>query len=133
MSELVEADVAQNAQCHEPNQSGVQEDETGLSNVCVIEEDQSSGGQSCGQRVARFPHDPEDGRHGESTHGGGHGSVCDIGDLVGDVRVSNVLKEELALVSNQPSSESEEEFAKRRVDIEEVGTLKIVRCELRDG
>lgn len=98
--------------------------------MCVIKENQTSGSESCGQRVARFPHDPEDGWYGESAHGGGHCSVCDIGDLVGDVRVSDVLKKELAPVSDQPSSEGEKELAKGRMDIEEVGTLEIVGREL---
>jgi hypothetical protein len=74
----------------------------------------------------RLPHDPEDNADGQGTHHGRHRSVRDIGDSVGDVRVADVLEEERSIVANQPAGECKEEFAKGRVDIEEVGSLKVV-------
>jgi hypothetical protein len=77
------------------------------------------------QAGSAYP-DHEHNRHGERAQRGGHGAVCDIGDLVGDVRVADVLEEEVALVTDEPASEGEEELAKGRVNVEEVGALQVV-------
>ena len=130
MAKLVEADVAPDGEGHEENEGGIEEDESGLANVGVVEE-HKTGSQNTGrQRVARLPHDHEDGRDGQGPHRGGHCAVCNVGDLVCDVRVANVLKQELAIVADQPACESEQELAERRMHIEEVGSLEVVRGEL---
>ena len=96
----------------------------------VVEKDHRSRNDTGRKAVARLPHDPEDNADCKRSHHCGHRSVCNIGDLVGDVRVADVFEEEGAIVSNKPACEREEELAKGRVDIEEVGALKVVGCEL---
>ena len=94
--------------------------------MSVVEEQETSGGHTGGQRVSRLPHDQKDGRDGEGAHCSGHGAVRDVRDLVGDVRVANVLEQERAIVTDEPTSEREEELSERRVDVEEVGPLQVV-------
>lgn len=52
--------------------------------------------------------------------------------MVGDVRVADVLEEERSIVAGEPACEGEEELAEGRMDVEEVGTLEVVRGKLRD-
>jgi hypothetical protein len=130
MSELVESDVAKHTQCHEENQSGIQQDKTCLSDVRVVKEDEGSRDDTSRKAVAGLPHDQEDHADRQRSHHGGHRSVGDVWNLVGDVRVANVLKEERSIVSNQPASECEQELAKGRVHVEEVSALKVVGREL---
>jgi hypothetical protein len=130
MPELVESNVAKHTQCHEEDQSGIQQDKTCLSDVRVIEEDDGRRDDTSRKAVARLPHDQEDHADRQRSHHGGHRSVCHVGNLVGDVRIANVLEEERPIVSNQPSSECEQELAKGRVYIEEVSALKVVGREL---
>lgn len=132
VAELVEADVAPDGQSHEENEGGVEKNESCLANMGVVEEHKASSQDTGGQRVARLPHDHENGRDGQSTHRGRHCAVRNVGDLVCDVRVANVLKQKLAIVADQPACEREQELAKRRVHIEEVGSLEIVGCELSE-
>ena len=96
----------------------------------VVKEDHGSRNDTGGKAVARFPHNPEDNADRKRSHHCGHRSVCDVRDLVCDVRVADVFEEEGAIVSNEPACECEEELAKGRVNIEEVGALKVVGCEL---
>lgn len=126
VSLLVEADVAEHRERHEEDERGIEEDQASLTNVGVIEEHEAGCGDAGRERVARLPHDQEDDWDGEGTKRGGHSTVCDIWDLVGNVRIADVLEEKLALVSNKPSSKCEEELSKRRVDVEEVGSLQVV-------
>lgn len=131
MTELVETDVAQNAQGHEENQSGIEQDEASLTNVRVVKENDGGRNNARREAVARLPHDPEDHADGQGTHHSRHRSVRDVRNSVGDVRVANVLEEEGSIIADQPTSECEEELAKGRVNIKEVGSLKVVRCKLR--
>lgn len=85
MAELVEANVREHGQCHEEDERSVEEDQTGLANVGVVEKHEPSCSDASWQRVSRLPHDHEDNGHGEGAERGGHSSVCDIGNLVGDV------------------------------------------------
>jgi hypothetical protein len=94
--------------------------------VGVVEKHETGSGNASWQRIARLPHDEKNDRDGERAQRRGHGAVCDIWDLVGNVRIANVLEEKVALVSNQPSGEGEEKLSERRVDIEEVGALQVV-------
>jgi hypothetical protein len=130
VTELVEADVTPDRESHEQDERGIEEDESGLANVGIVEEDETGGQDTGRQRVARLPHDHEDDRDGQGAHRGRHCAVCNVGHLVCDVRVANVLKQEIAIVADQPACESEQELAERRVHVEEVGSLEVVRCEL---
>lgn len=130
VSLLIELDVGEHRERHEEDERSVEKNQTGLADVGVVQEHETGSGDASWQRVSRLPHDHEDDWDGKSTERGGHSTVCDIGDLVGDVRVANVLEQEVALVSDEPAGECEEKFAERRVDIEEVGSLEVVRCEL---
>lgn len=100
MTELVEADVTPDRESHEQDESGIEEDESGLANVGVVEEDETGSQNTGGQRVARLPHDHEDDRDGQGAHRGRHCAVCHVGHLVCDVRVANVLEQELAIVTD---------------------------------
>jgi hypothetical protein len=130
MAELVEADITPDRESHEQDERGIEENESGLANVGIVEEDETGGQNTGGQRVARLPHDHEDDRDGQGAHRSRHCAVCNVGHLVCDVRVANVLKQEVAIVADQPACESEQELAERRVHVEEVGSLEVVRCEL---
>jgi hypothetical protein len=68
--------------------------------VGVVEQQEASCCYASGQRVARFPHDEENGRDCESAQRRWHCAVRDIGDLVGDVRIANVLEQEVSFVAN---------------------------------
>jgi hypothetical protein len=39
---------------------------------------------------------------------------------------------EMAIVADEPAHQREEELAERRVDVEEVGALEVVGCELHN-
>lgn len=96
----------------------------------VIEKDESSSENASGQAVARLPHDQIGDGNGKGAENGRHSSVSDVGDLVGNIGVANVLEVKVAIVADQPAHEGEQELAKGRVDIEEVGSLEVVRSEL---
>jgi hypothetical protein len=130
VTELVEADVTPDRESHEQDERGVEENESGLANVGIVEEDEAGSQDTGRQRVARLPHDHEDNRDGQGAHRGRHCAVCNVGHLVCNVRVADVLKQEVAIVTDQPACESEQELAERRVHVEEVGSLEVVRCEL---
>lgn len=130
MAELVEADVAEHRKSHEEDQRGVEQDQSGLANVCIVEQDEPGSQNTGRQGVAGLPHDHKNGRYGQGAHGGRHCAVCNVGHLVGDVAVANVFKQKVAIVSHQPAGEREQELAERRVHVEEVGSLEVVRGEL---
>lgn len=130
MAKLVEANVGEHGKGHEEDQGRIEEDQASLADVGVIEEHETGCSNAGWQRVSRLPHDHEDGRDGKSTHGRGHGAVCDVRDLVRDVRVTNVFEEEAAIVSDKPAGEGKEELSEGRVHIEEVGSLEVVGSEL---
>jgi hypothetical protein len=98
--------------------------------VGIVEENETGSQNTGRQRVARLPHDHEDDRDGQGAHRGRHCAVCNVGHLVCDVRVANVLKQKLAIVADQPACESEQELAEGGVHVKEVGSLEIVGCEL---
>ena len=57
MSFFIEADVAVDTEGDEEDESRIEEDQTSLSDMGVIEKDQSGGQDTGWQRVPRFPHD----------------------------------------------------------------------------
>ena len=89
----------------------------------VVEQDKRGGDDACWQRVAGLPHDEEDHRDRESSEDGGQGTKGNIWYVVRDIRVSNIVEQEVPIVPNKPAHEGEEEFSEGRVDIEEVGPL----------
>lgn len=126
MTKLVESNVAQHGECHEEDEGSIEQDESGLSNVCIIEKDKTSSQYAGRERVAGFPHDPVDGRDGQRAHCSGHCAVRDIWHLVGNVGVANVFKEKVSIIAYEPASKGEKELAKGRMDVEEVGSLEVV-------
>jgi hypothetical protein len=131
MPQSVEANVAQNADGHGEDESRVQQNETGLSNMGVVEEDQAGCHNGRWQGVARLPHDQEDGGDGESSQEGRQSTEGNVGDLIGDIRVANIVEEKVPVIANEPAHEGEEELSEGRVYIEEVGSLEIEGCKLR--
>lgn len=83
-----------------------------------------TGSQHAGrQRISGFPHDEEDHRDGQSPQSGRHCAESDIRNFVIDIGVADVVEQKVAIVANQPPHESEEQFAKWRVHIEEISSL----------
>lgn len=72
MAKLVEANVAEDRESHEQNKGCIEQDQSRLANVRIVEENEACSENTCWQRVSGFPHDPEDSRHGKRTHHGGH-------------------------------------------------------------
>lgn len=129
MAELVESDVAEDTQRHEEDQSCIEEDQTGLANMSIVEEDQRSSDESGRQTVSRLPHDQVSDGDGQSTHQSGHGSIGDVGDMVVNVRIPNILKQKAPIITHQPTRKREQQFSKRRMHIEEIGPLEVVGSE----
>lgn len=63
VSMLVESDVAVDTESHSKYQCRIEEDESSLSNVSIVKEDQPSCQNTGWKRVARFLHDQEDRGH----------------------------------------------------------------------
>ena len=95
----------------------------------IVEEEETSSSDASRERVARFPHDQEDSWDCKRTEGCWHRPISDIRHLVGDIIVANVLEEEIAIISYQPASEGKQQFSEWRVNVEEVGTLEIIRSK----
>jgi hypothetical protein len=51
--------------------------------------------------------------------------------VVGDVGIADVFEEEAAIIANEPAREGEQQLSKRGVNVEEVGSLQVVRSKLR--
>lgn len=130
MSQLVELDVEQETAGHGENQGGIEENQTCLANVCIVQKNQASGDKASRQAVARLPHNQIGDGHGQCTEDGGQGSESDVGNIVGHVGVTNVFEVEVAVISNHPANKGKEQLGKRRVHIEKVGSLKVVRSKL---
>lgn len=96
----------------------------------VVEEDQTSGEDARGERVAGFPHDQKDHRNCQGAEGRRHGTKGNVGDLVLNVVVADVVEQEVAVIAHQPAHKGEKKLAEGRVDIEEVGALQVVGSEL---
>lgn len=60
VTELVEADVAPDGESHEENEGSIEEDQSGLADVSIVEENKTGSQNTSRQRVARLPHDHED-------------------------------------------------------------------------
>ena len=98
--------------------------------MSVIKKHEASSSDASRQRISRLPHDKEDNGYSERTERRRHSTVCDIGNIVGNVGVADVLEKKFALVSDKPASEGEQELSEGRMDIEEVGSLQVVRSKL---
>lgn len=135
--ELVEADVAQERQRHGKDQGCVQEDQSCLADMRVVfasvssnpsrgvphiftEKNKRGGSQGSRQAVSALLHGKEHHGHSQSSKHGGHSSESHIRDAVGDVRVADVVKLEVAIVAHEPAHQSKQKLAKWRVDIEKV-------------
>ncbi|KAH3685246.1 hypothetical protein WICPIJ_003790 [Wickerhamomyces pijperi] len=105
-----ELGVAENRQRNRDNQRGIQQDQSRLGDMRVVEKNQRGPEQSCDNRRA----------------------ISQIRSLVGDVRVSNVVKLERPVVADEVPDKGNEHLGERRMQIEEVGSLQIVRCKLTE-
>jgi len=126
VSQLVEFDVGKQTASHGENEGRVEEDQTSLPNVGIVEENQASGHNTSRKAVSRLPHDHVYDRDGQGAEDGGERAECDIGDLVRDVRVADIVEVEVSIIAHEPAHKGEEELSKRRMDIEEVGFLEVV-------
>lgn len=90
-------------------------------------QNQSRGNQTRGKAIPTLPHGQEYHRNSEGTHERRHSSEGYIRDLVIDVRVANVVKLEVAIISNEPAHEGEQKFSEWRMDIEKVCSLQVLR------
>jgi hypothetical protein len=99
--------------------------------VGVVKENQASGENAGRETIARLPHDEVNNRNGQSTENRGQRPEGDIWNLVGDVRIADVLEMEVTVISNQPSHKGEEELAEWGMDVEEVRPLEVIRGELK--
>lgn len=123
---LVKLDVAQYTDSHEEDEGRIEKDQSSLANVGVIEEDEAGREDAGREGVTRLPHDEENSRDGQSSQQRRKRSVGHIRDLVVNVRVTNVVKQELTIEANQPAYKGKEEFREGRVDVEEVDSLQVV-------
>jgi hypothetical protein len=130
MSKLVPLDVEEKTAGHGKDEGRIQEDKSGLSNVGIVEEQETGGKDTGGEAVTRLPHDEVCNGDGQGTEGSGQSSESHVRDLVRNVGVSNVIEVEVAIVTDEPANKSEKKLAERRVDIEEVGSLEVVGREL---
>lgn len=130
VSQLVELDVEQETAGHGKHQCSVKEDEASLANVRIVQKDQSGSDKTSRYTITRFPHDQIRDRHSQCAKEGGQGSERDIGHLVGNVGVADVFEVEVAVISNKPANEGKEQLGKRGMDIEKVGSLKVVGGKL---
>lgn len=90
------------------------------------EQNQSRGNQTRGEAIPAFPHGQKHYRNGEGTHECRHSSKGHVWDLVIDIRVANVVKLEVAIISNEPAHEGEQELSEWRMDIEKVCPLQVL-------
>lgn len=131
MSKLVEFNVAEHTEGHEEDQRGVEKDESSLTDMRIVKQDEA-GCQNAGrQRVARLPHDQEDDRNDQRAQERGQSSEGYIRDIVLDIGIADVVEQKVAIVTNEPADECEQKFGEGRVDVEEVGAVDVVRRELR--
>lgn len=99
----------------------------------IVKQDQRSSQDACWERITRFPHDQVDDDDGKGTEKGGDRSKCDVRNVIGNIGFSDIVKEEMAIVSNDPTDKGKEQLSKGRMNVEEIGALKIVGGELGDG
>ena len=130
MSKLVPLDVEEKTAGHGKDESSIQEDKSGLSNVGIVEEQKAGGKNTGGEAVTRLPHDKVCNGDGQGTEGSGQSSESHVRDLVRNVGVANVIEVEVAIVTDEPANKGEKKLAERRVDIEEVGSLEVIGREL---
>jgi hypothetical protein len=101
--QLVEPDVAVKRHSHEQDQGRVEEDEAGLSDVGVVEEDEGGGEEGDDLGVAALAHDQVHHSGHDRAEDGAERAEADVGDVVGDVVVADVLELEVAVVADQPA------------------------------
>lgn len=131
VTQLVKFNVKEQAASHCQYKGSIQKDQPGLANVSVVKENQSGSNDASRDTIPRLPHDKIGNRHSQGAQNGGKSSECNIRDLVVNVRIANVFEVEVAIVANQPAHEGKEKLGKRRMDIEKVGSFKIIRGKLR--
>ena len=84
------------------------------------------------RRVSALLHDQVhegDRRRAEERRQHAH---TDVGDIVRNVAVANILELKAAVEPHEPARQSKEEFRKWRMHVEVVGPLQVVRGELAE-
>ncbi|KAI7968902.1 hypothetical protein EIK77_007597 [Talaromyces pinophilus] len=127
---FVEFDVAEDAQSNTQDQASIQQDQSVFANVSIVKNHQSGSQNTGWQRISRLPHDVKDDRNSQGSKSCGQSAVCEVGDFVRDVGIANILKGKAAIVADQPADEGKQQFGEWRVNVEEVGSLQVVRSEL---
>lgn len=133
VTQLIETDIAQNAESHRQHQGGVQEDQAVLANVSIVKHHQTSCQHTGWERISRLPHGQENNGNRQGTESGGHCAESKVRHIVVDVRVANVLEEEVTIVSDQPAHKGKQKLSEGRVHIEEVHALKVIGGKLATG
>ena len=73
----------------------------------IVEQNQAGGKYASRQGVARLPHDEENHGDCERAEQRRERSVRHVWYIVGDVRVSDIVKLEIAVVADKPSNKGE--------------------------
>jgi len=94
--------------------------------VGIVQQNQARGQNTSRQAVPRLPHDQEDDRDCQGTENRRQGAEGDIGHLINDIRIADVIKVEVTIISNQPAHKGEQQLAERGVHIKEVCPLEVV-------
>ena len=126
---VLERDPRESSHSSEKHQRGVQQDETGLSDQTVLEDDQGRAERGRGCLAARGLQSEVHDRHSQYTADGRQESHGHIGHTRLDVVLSNILEIEVSIEAGQPSSESDQELGKRRVNIHEELALDVLARE----
>lgn len=105
MSLLVELDVEEQTARHSQDEGGVEKNEPGLTNVGIVEENQASRHNTSREAIAGLPHYQVGDGYRQGAQNGGHSTEGDIGNLVRNVGVADVLEVEVAIVANKPAHE----------------------------
>jgi hypothetical protein len=123
---VLEGDPRQSSHPSEEHQRGVQQDEAGLSDKTVLEDDQSRAECRSGRLAARSLQCKVHDRHSQYTANGRQKPHGHIGHTRLDVVLSNILEIEVSIEAGQPTSESDQELGERRVNVHEELALDVL-------
>lgn len=149
ISELAEADIRVDGEGHEEDESGIQENKPRLCNMRVIcsttsrniatdsrveltEQNQTSGESSNDRRISAFFHNRIHNRNSQASKNRGQSAHTDIGNVVGDVAVADVLKQETPIEADEPTRQAKQQLCEGRMHVEVVLVCDIVCCELAE-
>lgn len=98
----------------------------------LTEKDDNRRKSSNDSRVSALLHDIENNRNRETTEYSWQGTHSPVWDVISRVAVPNVHKVKVALETNKPSRESDQQLRKWGVNVEVVLATQIVGSELAE-